>query len=273
MHDLIKPFIDAKLHSDGNDTNSQAKTVVGLAIHHINKSDSPDLSSRPTADSQFINILISNIKAFMFAGQDTTTSTICFMFKFLQDNPQCLERLRAEHDEVLGSNPEDAAKALVANPHFLYNLPYTLGVAKETLRLCPLAAPAKEPSAELCLTVPNSEIRYPLDGFAPWIAMGGIQRSPDYWEHPTEFLPERWMASEGDPLYPRKDAWIPFSIGKFPHSSIFTYFHSHQHTDFSLGPRNCIGIELALAELRLVCVFVARTFDIGEAWDDWDKKQ
>lgn len=39
------------------------------------------------------------------------------------------------------------------------------------------------------------------------------------------------------------------------------------------GPRNCIGIELALAELRLVCVFVARTFDIGEAWEDWDKKQ
>lgn len=224
MHNLIKPFIDAKLQLDGSDTTSQAKTVVELAILHIDKSDSPKSSFKPTADSQFINILISNIKAFMFAGQDTTTSTICFMFKFLQDNPECLARLRAEHDEVLGVNPEDASKALIANPHLLYNLPYTLGVAKETLRLCPLAAPAKEPpSADFCLTVPSSPIRYPLEGFAPWIAMGGIQRSPDYWERPTEFLPERWVASEGDPLYPWKDAWMPFSIGKQAISLRTTY--------------------------------------------------
>ncbi|KAM0818857.1 putative Cytochrome P450 [Seiridium cardinale] len=40
---------------------------------------------------------------------------------------------------------------------------------------------------------------------------------------------------------------------------------------FSLGPRNCIEVELALVELRLVCVFVARTFHIEQAWDEHDK--
>ena len=30
-------------------------------------------------------------------------------------------------------------------------------------------------------------------------------------------------------------------------------------------------MELALAELRLVCVFVARTFEIEQAWEEWDK--
>lgn len=85
-----------------------------------------------------------------------------------------------------------------------------------------------------------------------WLAAPGVQRNPDYWPRPNDFLPERWIATEGDPLYvATKEAWTPFS----------------------LGPRNCIGMELAMIELRLVSVLIARTFDIEEAWEEWDKKQ
>lgn len=32
-------------------------------------------------------------------------------------------------------------------------------------------------------------------------------------------------------------------------------------------------MELALTELRLVTVMIARSFDMEEAWDEWDKQQ
>ena len=41
----------------------------------------------------------------------------------------------------------------------------------------------------------------------------------------------------------------------------------------SLGPRICIGMELAMTELKLVSIFLTRSFDIREAWDEWDKER
>ncbi|RYP84561.1 hypothetical protein DL769_001149 [Monosporascus sp. CRB-8-3] len=249
IENLIKPLIHANLQEESN--NSHIKTVVELAFRNINRSETTlDLSpSQP--DARLMDIIISNIKAFIFAGQDTTASTICFLFKNLQDNQECLRRLRAEHDAVLGPDQDKIAEILTADRHLIYNLPYTLGVIKETLRLYPLASTARQGSPDMFLTVPNSPTRYPLDGFAPWIAVASIHQSPDYWDRPTEFLPERWMRDEKDPLYPRKDAWMPFS----------------------LGPRSCIGMELALVELKLVCIFTARTLSIEEAWAHWDEKR
>ena len=40
-----------------------------------------------------------------------------------------------------------------------------------------------------------------------------------------------------------------------------------------IGPRNCIGMELALTELKLVAVMLYRRFEIREAWEPWDKLQ
>ncbi|KAI1775362.1 vera protein [Hypoxylon cercidicola] len=238
MRNAILPF----LKSGPQGGKGAAKTAADFALQHAHHSD---------AEAETI---ISNIKAFLFAGEDTTATTICFLFKRLQDSPACLARMRGEHDRVLGADPDGAAAALAANPHLLHGLPYTLAVIKETLRLHPLASTARQAPPGFALNLPGlggGATRYPLEGFAPWVAAAGLQQDEDYWPRPAEFLPERWMEPEGGPLYPRRDAWVPFSI----------------------GPRNCIGMELALAQLKLVCVLVARSFDIEEAWDQWDEKQ
>ncbi|KAI0165232.1 cytochrome P450 4V3 [Hypoxylon sp. FL1284] len=250
MRDVLMPRIQNKLRSDfGADTKK--KTIVDLAIKHIDKDDPG--ASREKPDAEFVDRLIANLKIFIFAGHDTTSSTICFMVKNLQDHPDCLEKIRAEHDDVLGPNPDDATDILNKSPHLLYSLPYTLAVIKETLRLYPLAATVRSSQVTpgFYLTVPGSELRYPTEGFGPWLAAPAVQRNPDYWPRADEFLPQRWLVAEGDPLYAAKEAWAPFS----------------------LGPRNCIGQELAMIELRLVSVLIARTFDIEEAWNEWDKKQ
>ncbi|KAI1496451.1 cytochrome P450 4V3 [Biscogniauxia marginata] len=247
LRDILMPLIQDKLRSDNN--ASQKKTTVDLAIRYVDKDD-PNVSSQ-ALNSDFIENLISNLKVFLYAGHDTTSSTICFMSKLLADNPGCLEKVRAEHDAVFGSDPDKATEVLMASPHLLHSLPYTLGVIKESLRLYPLAATVRIPPPGSYVTTAGSPLRYPLEGFELWVAPPTIQTHPDYWPRPDEFLPERWLVPEGDPLYPCKDAWIPFSS----------------------GPRNCIGMELAMTELKLVSILTARTLDIEESWDDWDKKQ
>lgn len=202
----------------------------------------------PELSPEFVKDLISNLKNFVFAGHDTTTTTICWIFKNLQDNPDSLAKLRAEHNEVLGNDQTTAADQIRQAAHKLYNLPYTLGVIKETLRLTPVAATLRDGQSGFYLANPGDSFQYHTEGFAIWDAMPMLHRRADLWPQPDKFIPERWMVPEGDPLRPHKDAWRPFELGN----------------------RNCIGQELALIELRLVIVLVARRFDIAEAWNEWD---
>jgi cytochrome P450 len=209
---LLQPHIEARMKSGA--PSNQKKTVVDLAIKHVEQ-DNPKASAQQL-DPNFIEVLMSNLKAFLFAGHDTTASTICFMVKLLQDNPECLAKLRAEHDKVIGPDPEKAPEVLAASPHLLYSLTYTQGVIKETLRLYPLAATMRAGEPNFFVTAHNSSIRYPLtDDWAPWLSAPGIQHHPDFWPRPSEFVPERWTVPEGDPLHPFKDAWTPFSLGSF----------------------------------------------------------
>ncbi|KAI2631253.1 vera protein [Xylaria nigripes] len=238
LREILLPEIQNKLRRDAG--SSQNKSIIDIALRNIGADGH---------NGDFIDKLVSNIKAFLFAGHDTTSSSICFMFKLLQDNPKCLAKLRAEHDAVLGSDPERAADVLKQSPHLIYSLAYTLGTIKETLRLYPLASTVRAPPPGYRLTEPDSSISYPVSDFGLWLSTPGIGRHPKYWPQPDEFIPERWMAAEGDPLKPvHNSAWAPFS----------------------LGPRNCIGMELALTELRIVSALVARRFDIEQAWDKWD---
>lgn len=247
MRDFFVPNIRNSIQSGSRAVGK--RTIVDLALKQFDVE--ADSKSRAEPNEEFIDVLLSNLKTFLFAGHDTTATTLCWMFKSLQDNPDCLEKLRAEHTAVLGPDIDQAHEIVLKSPHLLYALPYTLAVIKETLRLYPLAVTLREGSADFFLTAPGSSIKYPTDKFALWDGAPATQVREDFWVRGSEFFPDRWLATEGDPLYPPKDAWRPFSM----------------------GPRNCIGLELALVELRLVAVMVARKFDIEEAWDKWDAKQ
>ncbi|KAB8075525.1 cytochrome P450 [Aspergillus leporis] len=174
------------------------------------------------------------------------------------DNPKCLEQLRAEHDAVLGPDPQKAVEVLTETPHLIQNLPYTLAVIKKTLRLYPIESTVREGTLGYFLTTKGETTQ---DGWAPWAAITVIQRDPTYWPRSDEFLPERWTVKANHPLHPiLKHAWLAFAIGM--------YYYT-----LPSSPRNSIGMELALTELKLVSVLTARMLHIQEAWDEWDQKQ
>lgn len=77
-----------------------------------------------------------------------------------------------------------------------------------------------------------------------WPAVHAIHHSSDLWPEPFSFIPERWLAKEGDPLFPVKGAWRPF-----------------EH-----GSRGCIGQELATIETKIIMALMLRQFKIAPAY-------
>ncbi|TIC99731.1 P450 monooxygenase AflN [Colletotrichum higginsianum] len=244
----ILPHVERQLHENVHEQNSDGpKTVNSLAITSYVKevsaaaaAGSGSAEPKGTLDAQFADMAISQLKIFLLAGHDTTASTLCFAYYLFHRYPAILAKTRAEHDEVLGTDAALAASRIVENPALLNRLTYTNAVLKETLRLYPPVGTVRQGSADVFLTQPETGERFPTDGWMLFAASQTMHRWDAFWPRPHEAVPERWLAREGDPLYPPKSAFRPFE----------------------LGPRNCIGQELAMVEMRLILALTARELNI-----------
>lgn len=251
MGKLLKPKVQARIAAmENSNAIHDDKTVIDLVFKRYQENCARK-GEPVTPDKLFVETIMSNLKVFIFAGHDTTSSTICFSLHELSRHPVFLAKVRQEHDDVFGADPLAAPAQLLEHPHKINDTPYTLAVIKETLRMYPLAGTFREGTP---LTVLHAE-----DGGAPVSAEGfdlvdgvwELHYRPDLWPRPREFLPERWLVAQGDPLFPVPHAWRAF-----------------EH-----GPMNCIGKDLALLEIRLVLVHVARRYDFETAWEEWDSIQ
>lgn len=228
--------------------DSEYQTVVDLALDKYLEEQSISNAAR-SMDAEFKKFAISQMKVFILAGHDTTSSTLCYIFHSLSRYPLALQRVRAEHDQVFGSDLTQTSARITANPQSLNRLPFTLAVIKETLRLFPVASSTRDGEPGFQLT--HDGHHYPTEGFTVWCTHQAMHREPTYWPQPDSFVPERWLVSEKDPLHPIKGAWRPFEF----------------------GPRNCIGQELALLELKLVMVMTLRDFSITASYNAEDRGQ
>ena len=188
------------------------------------------------------------LKLFLFAGQDSTSTSVCYSFYSISKHPRVLARLRAEHNEVLGADVTKAESILKENPYLLNQLHYTQAVIKETLRLYPPLSSARKGESGFTITGDDGH-KYPTEGCMVWCCPRAIHTDPAYWPEPECFNPDRWLVSPGHPLYPVKGAWRPF-----------------EH-----GPRGCIGQELAMTTIKLVLVLTSREFVVRPAYDEWDQ--
>ena len=201
-------------------------------------------------DDTFRLYVKAQARLFLFAGHDTTSSTICYCFHMLSKHPEALPKMREEFDMIFGTDLDALSTTLSANPELINQLPYTLAVIKETMRLFPPASSMREglqtSRAAIQDDLGNS---YAVDGFYLWVLHLRIQRIPKYRPRPDDFLPERWLVGPNDPLHPKKGAWRPFEF----------------------GPRNCIGQTLVLATAKTVLVMTVCEFEIQDAYDEWDR--
>src|SRR3569833_150346 len=132
MHNFLKPHIergiDEYIRNEGKITGP--KTINHLAIKSYVSEVRTASSSGPTSgiDPSFIDSLIAHMKMFIFAGHDTTASTLGFTFSKLFSIPHVLELTRAEHDRVLGADPSVVVARLAVVLLFFFLLFFSSAV-------------------------------------------------------------------------------------------------------------------------------------------------
>lgn len=208
MKNYVKPMIERGVaeYAQNKSSSIGPKTIMSLAIKsYVNEVQGT--SGASGVDPAFVEIAVAQIKIFMLAGHDTTASTLCFIYHLLNRNKRALEAIRAEHDEVLGQDSRAVQAQISANPQLLNQLPLTAAVIKETLRLFPPVGTVRQGSEDFYLTHPDTGVRYPTKGMMLFACSIAEHRTEQFWPRPNEFVPERWFAKEGEPLYARKNAF------------------------------------------------------------------
>ena len=136
----------------------------------------------------------------LFAGHDTSTSTITFLMYELARNPEVLLRLRREGESVLGGERPSAAQ--LAN-----QLPELDMALDETLRLYP---PAWIGPRRAMQDFEFEGRRVNAGAYVAYCSWAS-HRLPDVWEEPDAFRPGRFTR-EGKARMP-KGAYVPFGGG------------------------------------------------------------
>ncbi|KAI1331009.1 cytochrome P450 [Xylariaceae sp. FL0255] len=161
------------------------KTVLALAL----KSYLKDHPNETTIPEEFLKKVIAHIKVFMFAGHDTTASTLAYILYCLSKNP-----------EMMAKAP---GARISEDPTVLNRMAFIIACMKESLRLFPpVGGTARQSPEGHMLVHPETGKRYPTYGFVLHSSV-------------TTFLPERWLTrDESNPLYVGKNMWRPFELGQ-----------------------------------------------------------
>lgn len=172
--------------------------------------------------------LRDQVTTLMFAGHDTTTSTVSFLFYELARNPGAAERLIEEQERVLGGDAP-SAKQLASE------LPELEMAVDETLRLYPPAWVGPRRAVE---AFEFDGHRVPAGApvnYCSWAS----HHLPDVFEDPEAFRPGRFT-EEGRAAMP-KGAYVPFGGGS----------------------RTCIGMRFGHMEVMAIAAMVLRRWRVG----------
>ncbi|PWY68371.1 cytochrome P450 [Aspergillus eucalypticola CBS 122712] len=233
---------------DVSSRSKRAKSILTLALEAYLENKNEEITEATQLDDRFAEYVTYQIRLFLFAGTDTTSSSIAYVYHLLSKHPEALARVRQEHDHIFGPDPSAAALQLREQPSLLNQCSYTMAVIKETLRLYSPAGTMRQGANGLSLADRHG-YQYPLaDDFCVVILHQATHLNPRVWPRAREFIPDRWLVEPGHELYPDPAAYRPFEQ----------------------GPRNCIGQTLVYNEMRTVLVMTARTFDIKPAYDELD---
>ncbi len=183
-----------------------------------------DDEGRPFSD----DVIFGNLMSMLIAGEDTTSSTLGWAIHQLLDNPESMEELRREADEILG------ASALAEDIETANKLAWAGAVADETMRLRP-AAPIMMLDAKVETVV--GDLLVP-QGTRVCVLTRPAACDPEHFAEPLAFRPQRWL--DEIPGGPNQSAYIPFGS----------------------GPRICPGRVLALLEIKVLLSMLYKNFNV-----------
>ncbi|KAI0181666.1 cytochrome P450 [Hypoxylon sp. FL1284] len=171
----------------------------------------------PTKDQNMRDELL----LFIYAGHDTTSTTLQWFVKFMTNYPEAQSKLRSALRAAFPGDGLPDVEQLIAK-----DVPYLSATIEETLRLA--ATIAEE------LRSPSSRAALEKSGGVDWSLKPSAQDL-------DKFAPERWLKAneEGDQVF--DGAAMP-------------------QLAFAGGNRGCFGRRLAMMELRIMIVLVVMRF-------------
>lgn len=183
--------------------------------------------------------LMGNAGVLIGAGSETTATLLAGLTYMLLKNPQALHKLTKEIRETFQRADEITITRVS-------QCKYLSACIEEALRFYP---PSPQPHHRIVPpggAVINGE--YVPEGTAVAIPIYAACRSRRNFSQPNTFIPERWMGEDPQFQDDKRDASQPFHI----------------------GPRNCIGRNLAYVEMKVIIARLVWHFDIENATEgDW----
>lgn len=169
--------------------------------------------------------LRDEVASFFAAGHETTSNALTWTLYLLSQNPDAMQKLQAEVDEVLNGRLPTFAD--------LPNLKYSKMVLEEGMRLFPPVPIIPR------YTYDETEI----DGYkipassVVLTSVWNIHRHPDIWDDPLAFKPERFAPENSKERH--RMAFMPFGAGQ----------------------RMCIGNNFAMYEGQMLLAMMVQTYN------------
>jgi len=212
------PFSFSKMRSL-NTIHSELDQIADQVLNE----DEPSLLKALQDKGEEKSFIRDQLKAFMFAGYDTTASSLIFATYLVAAHEAAQRRIAEETATRTGLNYENLRKSAFVQSAY-----------KEALRLYPSAYfLPRESNQDDSL----GGVKIPK-GSQVFLSVHHIQRHPDYFERPNEFVADRFLHELKHPF-----AFIPFGG----------------------GPRICIGAALAKLEATLVIQRLCERYEIRPA--------
>ena len=170
-------------------------------------------------------LILSESMQLLVAGHETSSNALSWLLYLLSAHPECLEKVRAEFDAVLGQAPlchGDVPKCIFATQ-----------VIQEALRLYPpfwmidREAVADDRVGDLAIPAGSMVI----------VHVHGAHHAQRHWQNAESFDPERFLKAN-DKLR------TPFS-----------------YLPFGAGPRGCIGGNYAMLQILMILSELVRRYD------------
>ncbi|RIA94412.1 cytochrome P450 [Glomus cerebriforme] len=225
MLDIIKNRRN-EIENMQNDENIGSNLLdILLTLNTPRDPNGYDENEAPLNDQEICTI----VTEVTLAGTDTTGNTFCFTLWQIARNPKVLARFQEEIKTVLG---DDITRQI--NYEDLDKFTYLDAIVKESIRVIALAPFASRVSTKKCVI--GGKQWDPKISF--YIHNELIQKSPDCWKDPEEFIPERFLKGSNNEIV--KNSFMPFGGGM----------------------RICPGRHMAMVELKTLLILLYRKYDV-----------
>ncbi|XP_036409267.1 cytochrome P450 3A27-like [Megalops cyprinoides] len=172
--------------------------------------------------------ILSQAMIFIFAGYETSSSSLSFIAYLLATNPEIMKKLQDEIDEVFPNQAPLKYESLI-------QMEYLDMVVNESMRIYPIGARLERVCKK---TVEINGVTIPK-GMVVMIPNYTLHRDPVLWPDPEVFKPERFSKDNKESIDPY--AFLPFGA----------------------GPRNCIGMRFAVIMMKLAIVQILQNFSFA----------